>query len=248
MQYLERTHQVKAALLERPDLLDKIRATFASHIAQDGVIETVGRGNSRYAYDIGECEVAPDTKINLLLKLKKEPDRMKYAKAAACSEYSDWSELGAFEMYYDFIAGHISSVSFRTKAGYERYRSKSVLGRDVKQTFSLSDSWGGTKVAQGDMGAIPYFQLAIRHKGLFGHLTEGEPPVFEPKGTADCYGTMDEYTVERWRIIDIGPTQCLLIDIDRGGHLSFKDRYPSNIGVRIRGGKYFRPENRLELL
>ncbi len=247
MQYLERTLQVKAALLERPDLLEKIRSIFASHVTQDGVIETIGQGNSRFTYEVGECQVSPDVKVNLILKLKKELDRMKYSKASACNEFSDWSEIGAFEMYYDFVAGHISTISFRSKAAWERYRSKSILGRDVKQTFSLSENWGGTKVAQGDMGAIPYFQLVVRHKGLFGYLTEGEPPYVEPKGTADYHGTMDEYTVEGSRIIDIGPTQCLLIDIDRGGHLRFDERWPGNIGMRKKASKYFRLENRLEL-
>lgn len=69
MQYLERTLQVKAALLGRPDLLEKMRAIFASHIAKDTVHQPVGSGGSRCAYGVGVCEVAPEVKINLLLKL-----------------------------------------------------------------------------------------------------------------------------------------------------------------------------------
>ena len=247
MQYLERTLQVKTALLGRPDLLEKIRCLFASHLAKDNAHEPIGRGNSRFAYEVGECEVAPGVKVNLLLKLKKEQHQMKYAKASELSKFSDLGEFGAFEMYYDFVTGHLSTISFRSKAGYERYVSTSVLGSRVGFTFSLADDWGGTKVAQGDMGAIPYFQLAIRHRGWFGQLTEGEPPFIEPKYTAKDYGTMDEYTVESGRIIDIGSTQCLLIEIDRGGHIRFNERYPNNLGVRLRGEKYFRPEHRLDI-
>lgn len=247
MQYLERTLQVKTALLGRSDLLEKIRSIFTSHLAKDGVHEPIGRGNSRFAYEVGECEVALGVKINLLLKLKKEQSRMKYSKAAERSKFSDLSEFGAFEMYYDFIARHLSAISFRSKAGYERYRAESVFGSRVNYTFSLADDWGGTKVAQGDMGAIPYFQLVVRHRDWFGQLTEGEPSFIEPKYTAKNYGTMDEYTVESGRIIDIGSTQCLLIDIDQGGNIRFDERYPNNLGVRLRGVKYFHPEHRLDI-
>lgn len=247
MQYIERTLQVKVALTERPDLLEKISNIFASHIAQDGIVKTIGRGNSRFAYEVGECQVLPDTKVNLLLKLKKHPNLMEYSIASACTEVGDRGEIGAFEMYYDFVAGHISTISFRSKKAWKHYRKKSALGKKVNQTFSLSDDWGGTKVAQGDMGAIPYFQMVVRHKGLFGYLTEGVPPCIEPRGTAIWRGTEDEYTVEGWRIIDIGSNQCLLIDIDRGGHLDFNDRWANNIGMRKRANKYFHPKNRLEL-
>jgi hypothetical protein len=247
MQYLERTLQVRAALLGRPDLLEKIRAIFASHLAKDHVYEPIGRGNSRFAYEVGQCEVAPETKISLLLKLKKEEYLMKYSEAAKCSQFSDWSEFGAFEMYYDFIAGHISTISFRSKAGYERYRSTAVFGDLVSYTFSLAEEWGGTKVAQGDMGAIPYFQMVIRHRDLFGQLTEGEPPFIWPKYTAKDYNTMDQHTVEKGRIIDLDPSQCLLIDIDRGGSLGLFERYPNNLGMRLRGEKYFRPQHRIDI-
>jgi len=247
VQYIERTLQVKAALLEQPHLLEEMRAIFASHITEDDVHEPIGKGNSRWAYEVGTCEVAPGIEINLLMKLKAGFWSMEYSEAAERSEFSEWSEFGAFEMYYDFIAGHISTVSFRSKVGYERYRANSVFGSRVDQTFSLSENWGGTQVAQGDMGAIPYFQMAVRHSSWFGYLTEGEPPLIEPKRTTRDYGTLDDYTVEGFRIIDLGRTQCLLINIDQGGHLHYGERYPNNLGVRLRGEKYFRPKHRLEL-
>lgn len=247
MLYIDRTLQVKAALLGRPDLMEKIRAIFAGHTKQDGVHEPLGKGNSRWVYEVGECEVAPGVKIQILLKLKSDPVWMPYRKAARRSHHCDWSEFGAFEMYYDFVVGHLSAISFRSKKGCAQYQFTSAFGRFVKHTFTLSESWGGTKVAQGDVGAIPYFQMVLRHQGLFGQLTEGEPPFVEPKGTADAYGTMDDDTTESGRIIDLGPTQCLLIDIDRGGARSMSDRWANNLGVRSRGEKYFRPENRLDL-
>lgn len=247
MEYIERTRLVKLALLDRPDHLDKIRSIFVSHIAKDGVVEPDGRGSSRYAYDVGECVVAPDVKISLLLKLEKERLFMKYASAAKPSQHRNSCEFGAFELYYDFVTEKIPSVSFRSKSGYEQYVSVTGLGKRVKDTFKLSDNWGGTRVAVGDVGALPYFQLVVRYRGYFGHLTEGEPPHVEPQGTATWQGTLDDYTVERDRIIDLGPSQCLLSEIDRGGHVPYGGRYPSNIGTRIRGSKYFRLENRLDL-
>ena len=64
MQYVERTLQVKSALLERPDLLEKIRAIFTSHIAIDGVRESIGEGDNRKVYVVGECEISLDTNIS----------------------------------------------------------------------------------------------------------------------------------------------------------------------------------------
>jgi len=245
--YLERTLQVKAALLERPDLLEKMRSVFASHIAKDNKHEPIGRGKSRWAYEIGECEVSPGIKLSLILKLYKESNWLKYSRAAKRSQFSEWSEFGAFEMYYDFVAGHINTVSFKSKAGYVRYVTTSFIGKEVKSTFSFAENWGGTEVAQGDTGAIPYFQLAIRNQDWFGQLTEGEPPFIKPKYTAKDHGTMDDYTIKNGRIIDIDPKQCLLIDIDRGGSRSINERYSNNLGLNLRGEKYFRPANRLDI-
>jgi hypothetical protein len=247
MQYLERTLQVRSALLERPDLQATIRNIFASHVEKDGKYEPIGRGNSRWAYEVGQCEMAAGVTINLLLKLKTSPLRLKYSHASKRSQSSDLAEFGAFEVYYDFVAGHLESISFRTKAGFNRYKQETILGRTIPFTFALSDRWGGTRVERGDLGAIPYFQIAVRHKGLFGHLTEGEPPHIEPKYTAEDRGTMDDYTVESGRIIDIGGTQSLLVDADQGGHIKHGERYPNNLGLWNRGAKYFRPDYRLDL-
>ena len=247
MQYLERTLQVRTALFKEPHLLEKMRAIFASHIAQDHVHEPIGNGNSRSAYEVGSCEIVPGVKISLLLKLMKNELFLKFRHAAKRSKFSSLSEFGAFELYYDFVAGHVSTVSFRTKAGYDRYCEEAVFGRHPARTFSLDANWGGTMVARGDLGAVPYFNLAVRYQHNFGQLTEGLPPFIKPKRTATCRNTMDDYTVEYDRIIDIGPTQCFLIDIDQGGTSRFDARYPGNLGVRRRGEKYFRPGNRLDI-
>lgn len=247
MQYLERTLQVRAALHERPDLLDTIKNIFAIHVAKDEKCEPIGKGNSRWAYEVGPCEVAVGVTINLLLKLKTSSLRLKYSHSSKRSQFGDLAEFGAFEVYYDFVAGHIENISFRTQAGFKRYKAETILGRTVPFTFALCDRWGGTRVERGDLGALPYFQMAIRHKGLFGHLTEGEPPFIEPKYTAEDRGTMDDYTVESGRIIDIGGTQSLLIDADQGGHIKHGERYPNNLGLWNRGAKYFSRDYRLDL-
>lgn len=244
MQYLERTLQMKAALLAQPELLEKIRQIFASHIAKDGVIEPIGQGTSRFAYEVGTCALAPNTKINVLLKLKRDQSRMRYERASSFGRFSERSEIGAFEMYYDFVAGHLSAVSFRSTGAWENYRNNSRIGSQIKQTFSLSESWGGTRVAQGDLGAIPYFQLVVCYQELFGYLTEGEPPHIKPQGTATGRG-IDENTVEGNRIIDLGP-DCFLADVDQGG-FQLDDSWADNIGMRERADKYFHPDNRLDL-
>lgn len=248
MQYLERTLQVKAALLEQPDLLEEQRATFSAHLGLGGERETIGRGNTRWVYNVGVCEIAPGVKVQLVLKLMKDPTRMSFSSAAKRWNHNEWSEFGAFETYYDFIAGHIDTLSFKSRTGYEKYITDSVLGKGLKPTFMLSESWGGTRVKPGDIGAIPYFQMAVRYGEWFGVLTEGEPPLVEPMGTAQDHGTLDDYTVERGRIIDLGPAQTLLIDIDRGGSVfSRRGRYPGNLGIRARGAKYFAKAHRLDI-
>lgn len=249
MQYIERTMQVKEALLKRLDLLERVRAIFASHHAQDGKIQDVGRGNTRTAYEVGECEVAEVGQVNLLLKLYTNLNRVTYTRAAQRSEtFCQWYELGAFEMYYDFVAGNISTVTFRSEAGYQMMVKKGLYGLSFKKEFTLSERWGGTQVNAGDLGAVPYFQMVVRHKRVFGVLTEGLPPLIEPQMTAYANG-YDDNTVEQGRIIDLGRTHCCLIHMDCGGTMiSFVNRrYPNNLGVRLRGRKYFFPANRLDL-
>jgi len=244
VQYLERTLQVKAALLRQPELLNEIRAIFADHMSENGLRRPMGMGNTRTVYDVGTCEVAPSSKIQLLLKLRSDRSELEFKDANRDWEYNEWSEYGVFETYYDFVAGHINTLSFLTRSGFERYRTQ-PFGRNMKSTFSLNENWGGTQVEQGDVGALPYFQLVIKCGKLYGQLTEGEPPLIEPKGTARYRGTLDDYTVENNRIIDMGPTQAMLIDAD--GHRPRGHRYPNNLGIRSRGKKYFQRCNRLDV-
>lgn len=254
MQYIERTIQLRTAIIARPDILETIRSIFDSHIAEDNTHEPIGKGNTRYAYEVGECEVAPGTKISLLLKLGKtlhsKPSySMKYSRVE--NQYR--CELGAFETYYDFIAEHIPAVSFQSDAQYEQYCDGYECPYNVERTFSLADDWGGTRVLQGDMGAVPYFNMVVRYQDWFGQLTEGNPPFIKPKNTASHFNSnggpsSDDYTVEDGRIIDLGMAQCILISVDQGAvFLVDDDKYQDNLGVRLRGEKYFLPENRLDI-
>ena len=246
MQYIERTLQVRSALIRRADLLDEIRAIFASHIAEDGVKEPIGRGNARWAYEVGDLEVAPNANVKLLLKLSaKRRYSMEYAEAARRSQFGNLTEFGAFEIYYDFVAGILPKVSFRSAVAHKRYLTRQY-SRSVSESFSLAERWGGTEVEIGDCGALPYFQMVVKHKKFFGILTEGEPPLIEPVGTANDRGTYDDYTVESCRIIDLGPTQCLLIHVDQGG-VGLSERHPHFLGLMNRAAKYFKKENRLEV-
>ncbi len=248
MQYIDRTRQVRSALLQRTDLLNEIRAIFASHVAEDGAKETIGRGNARWVYEVGDLEITPNANIKLLLKLSaKRRYNMSYADASRRSEFGNLTELGAFEVYYDFVAGILPNVSFRSAAAYKRYL-KRQYGGDVSESFSLAEHWGGTEVKVGDLGALPYFHMVVKHKEYFGILTEGEPPLIAPQGSANDYNTYDDYTVENGRIIDLGPTQCLLIRVDKGGFsVGFNERHPHCLGLMDRAAKYFDKKNRLEV-
>ncbi len=231
MQYIERTLQVKNALLTRPDLLEKIRAIFASHVAKDSAYKPIGKGTSRYAYEVGTCEVAVGVEIMLLLKLKADVFYMDYKIASELLEQGESGELGAFEIYYDFVVGNIQEVSYREEG---------------RGSFALNENWGGTRVSRGDIGAIPYFQLIVRHGEWFGQLTESEPSFFKPKWSADCWGTDDNDTVKHGRIIDLDRIQSELVKRD-AGLCDSDDDYPHSLGVVIRGSKYFLPANRLDL-
>ncbi|MDD5251092.1 MAG: hypothetical protein PHT12_00485 [Patescibacteria group bacterium] len=248
MQYLERTLQVRAALLGRPDLLERIRSVFASHVARDGQCQPIGRGGTRWAYEVGRCEVAPETEITVLLKLKKDEGQMGYEIAQRRSPCSDLGEFGAFDVYYDFVTGRLATVSFHTEAGYEQCSAKlSRFGDRVERSFSLADFWGGTHVERGDIGAIPYFQMVVRHRGMFGILTEGLPALVAPKGTASDFCTSDQHTVEDGRIIDLGSMQCLLVALDWGGTTYAGAHYPGNFRLLRRAERFFRRKSRLNL-
>lgn len=247
MRYLDRTLQVKEAVLSQPETLQRLRDIFSSHL-NGGGIKPDGVGNSRLVYKVAPLDLTVGQSVSLLIKLKRNFDRMTYAQSASSSQFGDWEEFGAFETYYDFVAGQISEVSFRTQAGYEQYCSCSTTRKRVASSFSLAEPWGGTMVSKGDLGALPYFQMAVRFGQWFGQLTEGEPPLIEPQGSAEDYGTWDDYTVERWRIIDLSPHQCQLIYLDRGrSYLPFGQPHPSHLGVHSRGEKYFDPVNQLNL-
>jgi len=107
----------------------------------------------------------------------------------------------------------------------------------------LSD-WDGTRVAVGDMGALPYFQMAVKWGKYFGWLTEGNPPIIAPKGTARHWGS-DENNIERGRIIDLSAHHSSLRGINRKRPLGKYHR--DYLGLIKRGKKYLLPENRLDL-
>lgn len=246
MLYADRTLQIKTALLARPDLITTIRTIFEGHLTHQDTGKELGKGTSRTAYEVGTCEIEEGRSVNLLLKLN-QTQYMKYSDAVRQWLGTELSEFGAFETYYDFATGRIASLSFRSEKEWSKCceRANHVFPR----TFSLNDEWGGTRVGSGDLGAVPYFQMAVRyHRKWFGCITEGLPPLIEPNGSATCRWTRDENTVEDSRIIDLGRSHCTLIEIDRGGSLgSLSERYPGNLGIRARGQKYFSPQYRLDV-
>ncbi|GEM_PF-3146020 len=228
---------------EQVCLLEMLRSIFDSHILRDRKHMPMGVGETRVVYEIGTCEIGLNMPINLLLKLNKDPDRMTYSEVATC----ECGEFGAFETYYNFVAGYISTISFLSMAKYKKYHATYGVRKKKPYTFSLADSWGGTQVTQGDIGALPYFQMVVKYKGLYGYLTEGLPPLIEPNHTAECYDTDDISTVSHGRIIDLSSNQCLLREIDKGGLINLARRHPNNLGVRTRGKKYFLARNRLDI-
>jgi hypothetical protein len=246
MLYADRTLQIKTALSTRPDLIETIHTIFEDHLNHRYTGKEVGNGSSRTAYEVGVCEIEDGKNIHLLLKLNPV-QYMKYSDAVRHWIGTELSKFGAFETYYDFAAGLITSLSFRSKRGWEECCERG--SHLFPQTFSLNDEWGGTRVGLGDLGAVPYFQIAVRyHRKWFGSLTEGLPPLIEPNGSATCRWARDENTVEDCRIIDLGRSHCTLIEIDRGGSLgSLTERYPGNLGIRARGQKYFSPQYRLDV-
>ncbi len=247
MLYIERTNRVRNVIRARPNLCERVRQVFEAHFEDNGEAEWLGKGNSRMAYEIGVCEV-PEGQLSLLLKLFKK-DR------SFCTEYSMLcprgryksvrEEFGAFEVYYDYVAGTLDRLSFPSDEVYAVYAAKmsSHPSLMAPKVIDMTDRWNGTEVERGDFGAIPYFQMAVRYKQYFGILTEGLPPVIEPKRTARA--AWDDYTVERGRIIDLSPTQCRLSEINHGFGSGFDDY--DNLGLVARGTKYFGRHNRLDL-
>ncbi len=248
MRYLARTLQVRAALLERPDLQDSIKNLFTAHSDKKGNYEfsdngIVGIGTSRVAYTAGECELPGGEKISLLLKIYKNVDRREYRRLVTRERGSIIDEFGVTELYYEFIAGLIPTVRFVSAEKHAAYCAK---GKPLPFEFSLSEQWGGTQVAQGDLGAIPYFQMVVRCDKWFGHLTEGEPPLVEPRFTVRDVG--QEGLHESGRLIDLGVTQTQLGFIDWGGDpIGTREPCANNLGLRERGAKYFTKNHRLDL-
>ena len=235
MRYIDRTLQIQSALLERNDLLQKIYAIFDDCLRTENILEPLGKGTGRRVFPVGECKINKNQSVHMLLKVTNDPLHMTWANLL---KNSSQEECGAFETYYDFTSGHIPIVSFVSKRQHEEYLMSS--GNLIKLSFSLSDDWGGTRVNVGDIGALPYFQLVVKYKTYFGLLTEGEPPLITPLATASC----DEFenSIENQRIIDLN-RPALLVTIDRGDVCN----RANNLGLKTRGAKYFKSENRLNL-
>ena len=170
MQYIERTLQMKAALLEQPALIQVIKNIFDSRIDKTDGPQPFGQGNSRWAYEVGPCPLEDGRNVSTILKLYggDRSYRMSYADASRSGEFGERSELGAFETYYDFVAGHLDKVRFRSQKGFERYKKGNWHNRAAKPEFTLSEVWGGTRVQVGDLGAVPYFQLVVRYRRMYG--------------------------------------------------------------------------------
>ena len=249
MQYIERTLQMRAALMEQPELLGVIKTIFDARIDKsEDAPRPFGCGNSWWAYEVGMCPIANGQSVSVILKIGSEKRRLTdYSEAVRRGQFSAWNEFGTFELFYDYVAGHIDKVSFRSRAGFERYKREFYWNRSPRFEFDLTERWGGTRVDVGDLGAMPYFQLAVRYRGKYGILTEGLPPLIEPEYTARAED-QDEYTVEDGRLIDLDRVNCHLPIMDLGGlHLKYGQRHPNLLGIYKRGEKYFTKESRLDL-
>lgn len=255
MQYLERTHQVRAVLLGQPRMLDIMRSIFERLMVHQESTEGsgywVGSGSSRDAFNIGKCDIDGLGQVSILLKIYNESHQSHRSWEGACGlpykrlGQGSAEEFGAFEAYYDFIAGHIKHLSFGSKRKLERFNSElrrpNLRQREVKIPL---DDWEGTSVAIGDLGAVPYFQMAIKSGEYFGWLTEGLPPIIEPKRTAS-HGDADENTIEGGRIIDLSANHCMLREINRDR--PFGEDHRDHLGLLKRGRKYLLRENRIDL-
>jgi len=261
MQYLERTAQLRAALLQRTDLIDHIRDIFCKHISGNRKgLPWCGEGTLRRVYAIGKCDT-PSGTLNLLLKVRNDIDTMSNFDSVAGRikdnedlQTGEREELGAFDAYYSFAAGLTDKFGFvdemarscflkeiKRRTGWAEF---SILN-SVPQTFRLDDDeWPGTSLRVGDLGALPYAQMVLNCNGIYGCLVEGLPPLVKSLNSADM--GHDEGTVERGRIIDLGSAHCLLSKLNgRINRETFK--HPDYLGLIARGTKYFAPDYRIDL-
>jgi len=256
MQYIKRTLQVRSALIQRANLLEEIRTIFRDAIAGDQKSlrnKWVGSGTSRDAYEVGVCDIEDTGRVVLLLKVYKQGNERGRTWEGACGRpypqlgNGSAEEFGAFEVYYDFAAGHIPHISFASKRRLNQFNKSlphSYYQLKQEGVDIPLDSWDGLSVAVGDLGALPYFQMAVKWGKYFGWLTEGEPPIIDPKGTAREHG-LDERNVEQGRIIDLSAHHCTLRRINKERPLGKEHR--DWLGLIKRGKKYLLPENRLDV-
>jgi hypothetical protein len=247
MQYIERTRAVLEQVRQQPDLLTKIRHICHEHFDGDPWTledERAGEGSTRVAYSVGPCNIPKHGVVSIFCKLPKIRGysglMTDFVNVAGRDEDTkDFitgvrEEFGAFEIYYSYAAGLLKKLRFRNKKDGDGYHL---------------DRWAGTRIYVGDIGGVPFFQLAARYGRHFFCLTEGLPPLIEPKGTARAAGD-DYHTVEYDRIIDLSPTQCSIIEMNGGGLSTSRisgEKHPDRFGLIARGKRYFEPKNCLEL-
>jgi hypothetical protein len=227
MGYLERTLSAKQALLQSPQLLQKLKDLFVEH--EDRPIP-LRAGNGRVVYAVGELQLPEGTITDLLLKLPKsgEPEEQCYRLDA--SDYSLkqlYQELAAFDTYFALVTGE-----------------KTDLGQFHGEDVTLDNL--GTFIEPGDIGAIPHFHLVVTFGSRIGFLTESSSNLCPPRGTARYNGLAlgdrgDERSLYEGRIIDLEPIHTSICKINnrRGQDL---------FGLTRQGALYFLPENRLDLL
>ena len=264
MQYIERTRLVLEQVRQQPDLLKQIHHICDEHfhgdmqvLEDEGLVS--GKGSTRLVYDVGTLQIPDTGTLNLLLKVGKEPRfNEEFAIAAGRHAFihknngtSQREQLGAFEVYYSFAAGFLAEISYKNKEAYAKFckeaEDQPYVRWAAKPLFRLdAHDWEGTRIDVGDVGAVPFFHMAVRYGKWFACLTEGLPALIEPRGTARSDDGVDEKTVEYSRIIDLGSDHSLLIRLN--GEYSLKTHTHGDfLGLIARGEKYFDPENCLEL-
>ena len=250
MRYIARTNQVRTAVLARPDLCDEMRRAFEAHYEHNGRANRFRSGNSRVTYTIGTCTL-PEGELSLLLKLHKT-DAYGY-------EYEDVKpggrdhpvreELGVFEVWYEYVAGMLTSLPFVSDEVYAEYVAKCkkfdmLSWRIAPREIDLTQ-YDEFSVDRGDLGAVPYFQMAARYKKYFGVLTEGLPPLIQPKGSAK--EDRHSHFIEHDRIIDLSSSHNNLAITNSFRTGCWGTNACDDLGLAARGVKYFGRHNLLNL-